>query len=236
MTLSRPDDFDAEELPHHDQERGLDDSKRSKPTEYQLESAEFSGALESSVPLEAPRVKYVAIANVIPNPASSRPVDDGLLIAQPTLQQIAPAPLVEQPNEVVIPLLDERLVVDRRKRKVGEVVVRKEIETHIVEVPIRREKLIVEQVSPEYKQIAVVELGQAQVTEFGPPEVVDVIHSPTVSGEFTSTNEAIQFLTAIAAESNSGLQKVQIKVVLEDAALQATYQRWLEQYSTKVNP
>jgi stress response protein YsnF len=62
---------------------------------------------------------------------------------------LAPKTLIEE----VIPLLEERLMVNLTRRKTGEVVVRKEIETHILQmqVPIRREKLIVEQVSPEYK-------------------------------------------------------------------------------------
>jgi stress response protein YsnF len=57
--------------------------------------------------------------------------------------------------EEVISLLSERLKVDYTRHKIGEIVVRKEIETQIlqVQVPIRHEKLIVEQVSPEYKQL-----------------------------------------------------------------------------------
>jgi len=43
---------------------------------------------------------------------------------------------------------------------VGEVIVRKVIETRMVEVqvPVRHEKLIVEQVSPERKQLAEIDL------------------------------------------------------------------------------
>ena len=53
-----------------------------------------------------------------------------------------------------------------KQRKVGEVIVRKEIETRMVqiEVPVRYEKLIVEQVSPEHKQLAEIDLGQEVVT------------------------------------------------------------------------
>ena len=65
----------------------------------------------------------------------------------------------------IIRLLGERVVIDRNKRKVGEVVVRKEIgiRTIQVEIPVRYEKLIVEQVSPEYKQLAEIDLGQEEV-------------------------------------------------------------------------
>jgi stress response protein YsnF len=63
-------------------------------------------------------------------------------------------------REEVIPWLEERLIVDQKKRKVGEVVVRKEIETEIIEVPVQREKLIVEQVGAEPKQLAEIDLTE----------------------------------------------------------------------------
>ena len=40
-------------------------------------------------------------------------------------------------EDELIRLLGERLVIDRSKRKVGEVIVRKEIETRMVQVPVR---------------------------------------------------------------------------------------------------
>ncbi|MCY7336319.1 MAG: DUF2382 domain-containing protein, partial [Chamaesiphon sp.] len=59
-------------------------------------------------------------------------------------------------TEEVFSLLEERLIVNLSRRKLGEIVIRKEIETQIlqVEVPVQREKLIVEQVSPEYQLLA----------------------------------------------------------------------------------
>ncbi len=130
--------------------------------------------------------------------------------------------------EETIQLLEERLVVNLHKRKVGEVIVRKEIETRIVEVPIRREKLIVEQVSPEAKQLAVIDLGQTQETEFDAQQVSDNMLSPTVEGRFTSANAAIQFLQAIADQSSPGLRSVHVIIALEDAGSRAIYQHWLE--------
>lgn len=276
MTLLRPDDFDAEKLPIHDLEQGVDGSaKLSESAHHQPGSVEFSRPMESSDPQEAPKdsrrnriptkqsrfrriqnwigtllnseismVRYITV----PNPPTSVQATDersperprlerrSPSSSQPVSQPITPATLANKTYEVVIPLLDERVVVARLRRKVGEIVIRKEVETHMVEVPIRREKLIIEQVSPEYLQIAVVELGQAQVTEFDTQEAVEVTPSPTVSGEFASANAAIHFLEAIGSESDSGLQKVQLRVVLEDAVLQKTYQRWLDQYSTDVSP
>jgi Domain of unknown function (DUF2382) len=110
-------------------------------------------------------------------------------------------------------LLEERLVVDVQRRKVGEIVVRKEIETRIVEVPIRREKLIVEQVSPEFKQLAVVDLGQSSATEIVGNGTA---YLPTVDAKFTSIAAAVDFLTEIADREESALQHVQMNVVLKD--------------------
>jgi hypothetical protein len=115
-------------------------------------------------------------------------------------------------------LLEERLVVDRRKHKVSEVVFRKEIETRIVEVPIRREKLIVEQVSPEYKQLAIIDLGQASA-EHNVLEITDNPLLNTVNAEFTSARAAIQFLEAMVDQPNPGLQRIQVCIISEDAAL-----------------
>jgi Domain of unknown function (DUF2382) len=110
-------------------------------------------------------------------------------------------------------LLEERLVVDIQRRKVGEIVVRKEIETRIVEVPIRREKLIVEQVSPEFKQLAVIDLGQSSATE---TVGVETAYLPTVDAKFTSIAAAVDFLKEIAEREDSALQHVQMNVVLQE--------------------
>lgn len=60
-----------------------------------------------------------------------------------------------------IRLLEERLLVEQHRRKVGEVVVHKVVDTHLIQVPVRRERLVVEQVSPERRQLAVVDLSQS---------------------------------------------------------------------------
>ncbi|WP_414588804.1 DUF2382 domain-containing protein [Scytonema sp. PCC 10023] len=142
--------------------------------------------------------------------------------------------------EEIIRLLGERLVIDRTKRKIGEVIVRKEIETEIVQVPIRREKLIVEQVSPERKQLAEIDLGQEEIsgidlTQAQTPEGVTEGETPalanfdgglTVSGEFSSPKIASLLLNAIALERNHGCKAVQVTILVEDQEHQKTYQEW----------
>lgn len=226
MTPSRPNGFDPEEpLP-----RGTKSVRASVPnlnesTNYQpdrgeiSQSVEFSAPLENSVSLEAPR----AIYRNSPRLSALQPEE----VIEPGLN--ASKQSVQVAEEVIISLLEERLVVDRHKRKVGEVVVRKEIETYIVEVPVRREKLIVEQVSPEYKQLAVVDLGQSQDQK---TNHLDSSHPSTVSANFTSASAAIEFLEAIAIHPSSGSTTVQVSVVLTDKNMQTAYQNWLRQHST----
>lgn len=77
-------------------------------------------------------------------------------------------------SQDIVRLVEERLVVNRSKRKIGEVIVRKEIETRIIQVPVRYEKLIVEQVSPERKQLVEINLGQADGTGIELTEVTNL--------------------------------------------------------------
>ena len=143
---------------------------------------------------------------------------------------------VSQQGEETIQLLEERLVVDLHQRKVGELIIRKEIETQIVEIPIRREKLIVEQVSPQFKQLAEIDLGQEQ--QINAVNIHQTGFLPTVEAKFTSPTAAMQFLQEIAdrfsqtdaVTTNSGLQQIQMNIVLTDAEALAVYHRVSEQH------
>lgn len=145
---------------------------------------------------------------------------------------------LEVVEEEIICLLEERLVVNRRKWKVGEVVVRKEIETKIVQVPIQREILIIEQVSPETKQIAEIDLGKGEITgvELTEAQSSDIRERSvpssdsayTVIGEFLSPRAASNLLEAIALQKRHGCQKVRVELVLEDQELQEAYQKMFD--------
>jgi Domain of unknown function (DUF2382) len=160
------------------------------------------------------------------------------IIEEPALELDSPIP-VEVPvkpnnastsvsSEAVIALSEERLVVDFHRRKIGEVVVRKEIETCIVEVPVRRERLIIEQISPEYEQLAIVDLGSAaeQINS------LDGRLSPTMKASFVSINAAIEFLKSITDHSTLSSTVAPISLVLADKSLQSTYQEWLKQHAS----
>lgn len=138
-------------------------------------------------------------------------------------------------EEKLIRLLVERVVVDRSKRKVGEVIVRKEIETRMVQVPVRREKLIVEQVSPEHKQLEEMELGQESAAGFELNETAmsetSLDSKLTVRGEFNSPKVSSLLLNALSMERRHGCKKVRVEIVVEDAERQKIYQEWFDRSS-----
>jgi Domain of unknown function (DUF2382) len=156
------------------------------------------------------------------------------------------------------PLLEERLRIELTQRKIGEIVIRKEIETQLVrvQVPIMREKLIIEQVSPEYKLLAEIDLGQpinssgatteaisdnlmsansnkaSGLPDFDPlPENLDrQITPPTVYGSTDSLKAASELLNAIASIPNNDCGVVLIEIVLKDSKHQASYQELVDRY------
>jgi hypothetical protein len=121
--------------------------------------------------------------------------------------------------EQAIRLLEERLIVRTDKRKVGEIVVRKEVEIRMIEVPIRREKLIVEQVQPTYERLAEIDLGKTTETA----------HSgAVVSGEFDSPRAVSDLLDAIARTPDHNCAEIRVEIKLKDAKHQETYQAWFD--------
>ncbi len=149
--------------------------------------------------------------------------------------------VIEVVEEEIVRLLEERLIVNRSKWKVGEVVVRKEVETQIVQVPIHREKLIIEQVSPQTRQIAEIDLAQEEVTgvkltETPKPDTVEQLvpsaDSPyTVVGEFFSPKAASHLLEAIALQKHHGCAKVRVELVVDNPELQEAYQTMFDRCS-----
>lgn len=209
------------------------------PTPSTTHPVRSSMPLEASAPLEASSPLGASAPLDDRSRYTTSPVTSPTVTHQPlTVAQDQPGELLNHdvqaatnPNPgTTIRLHEERLVVDRNKRrKVGEVIVRKEIETRMIEVPVRHEKLIVEQVSPVYEQLAVVNL------ESNRSELQDIASDrlparTSVSGDFTSAEAASRFLDAIAHHPNAGHEKIQIRIILREGTDQATYQQWLERY------
>jgi stress response protein YsnF len=150
--------------------------------------------------------------------------------------QVEPVNSQQVTEEQIIRLLEERLFVESSKRKVGEVIVRKVIETRMVQVPVRREKLIVEQISPEHKQLAEIDLGQGEIagvdlTEVEKLEFTGFDSGLTVRGEFSSPKIASLLLNAIAQERNHGCNQVRVTISVENESHQKKYQEWFDRCS-----
>jgi uncharacterized protein (TIGR02271 family) len=226
MALSRPRNSDSESS-SPDDELKADHAWASSPINH-LPGVEFSSPLENSVPLEAPRVHYLQQSvsqTAEASAAAPPPVED----MKPVLPVNSINSMASPPGELFPPiekatslseeklegktisLLEERLLIDRHRIKVGEVIVRKEIETRIIEVPVRCEKLIVEQISPEYKRLVEVNLGEE--SEIGAIEVITPSSTSAIKREFNSAKEAIQFLDTVATNAHSDLQHIKVSIV-----------------------
>ncbi|MDB9384434.1 DUF2382 domain-containing protein [Nodularia spumigena CS-584] len=160
---------------------------------------------------------------------------------QMSKSQIETVNAAELDDEDIVSLIEERLIADHKQHKIGEVIVRKKIETRMVQVPVRREKLIVEQVSPENKQLAEIDLRQGEISgiEFMAgerPEGTILDSHLTVSGDFSSPKIASLLLNAIALEHNHGCQQVKITIAVTDESLQNKYQEWFDRCSQGQKP
>ena len=195
----------------------LDDLELS-PVADELPEGEVLTEAEAIAPVDFGEETFSAPAAMV---MSDEP--EGVLPTPTSTPEAAPETV-----DVIIPLLEERLNVEYQRRKVGEVIIRKRIETRMIEVPVRYEKLIIEQVSPEQKSLAEVDLSQGALENI---EIVGVGGKPIVSGEFKSPRTATYVLDAIAKTLRHRCKSVRIEVELEDGKLQEAYQEWLDQCS-----
>lgn len=139
-------------------------------------------------------------------------------------------------QEESIQLLEERLRVDYTRRKVGEVIVRKEIETRMIQVPVRREKLIVEQISPERKQLAEIDLGEDGLSDLNLQDYIPNTHqisNQIISGEFDSPKTVAWLMDTIAHQMRHGCKRIRVEIELEDASQADLYQGWFDRCSIK---
>ena len=195
-------------------------------------------------PSQKPKAEASAQGMTVPNAATkevesnrpelstSIPPSNSLEIQQEDEIAVDDSEPLDGVEEEVIRLLEERLVVDVKKQKMGEVIVRKEIETRMVQVPVRREILIVEQVGAERKQLAEIDLGQPEDSpEIELPQLPKQDSQPTVTGVFNSPRTASLILDAIAKQRNHGCKQVRIEIVLDNAEHQQTFQEWVNRVS-----
>lgn len=134
-----------------------------------------------------------------------------------------------------ISLLEERLIARIDRQKIGEIVIRKEVETQIIEIPIRREKLIVEQISPVYKQIAIIDLSSDQDLLSETTTKTNYKSSKSIfKREFESIKSAIQFLEAVMHSPDSGKGNIKIEIKMDDSLTQKADQELLKNSLNKL--
>ncbi|MEM8720101.1 MAG: DUF2382 domain-containing protein [Cyanobacteria bacterium P01_G01_bin.39] len=123
-----------------------------------------------------------------------------------------------------IPLLEEKLQVAHHKQKVGEVIVRKQVETKIVEVPLRREKLIVERIGKNPEQLTEVVIGSGEVNGFQYNELNDHDRLHLTNSHFLDLPAAHKLLEAITQFSAAANTKIRLEIVTDSAEHQLEYQ------------
>lgn len=123
-----------------------------------------------------------------------------------------------------IPLLEEKLKVARRQQKIGEVIVRKQVETRMVQVPIRREKLIVERIGNNPERLTEVVIGEGKVNGFKYEELNDKDSLYITKSHFLNVSTAKDLLEAIANLSSANKAKVRLEIVTDCSEHQIEHQ------------
>ncbi len=141
-----------------------------------------------------------------------------------------------------ISLLEEKLVVERHKLKVGEVIVRKEVETRMVHLPIRREKLVIEKVGVTNEYLTQVDLGEGEINgvKFGDLSDTDNIYQ--VQSDFISLEAAKELLAKIddfnaqpKDRSNLKNVKVRLEIITDNSQSQQTFQALCDSMDSSFN-
>lgn len=118
-------------------------------------------------------------------------------------------------HEEHIKLLEERLKVERKKDKVGEVIIRKETETKIAFVPLEQEKLIVEQVNADNLQVEKIAEVDLKTTKVG-EQIANQEPSSTIKTKFDSLQEARNYLQEMPSDLSKQVSEIEIKLTIDD--------------------
>ena len=135
--------------------------------------------------------------------------------------QIGQEPAFESQN---ISLLEEKLIVKRHKRKLGEVVVRKEVETRMLHIPIRREKLIIEKTGTiADENLTELNLTEEEVNGVKIDELGDTEDIYQVQTKFVSLPQAQELLNKIMENTTQGNTKIRLEIISDSLESQQTY-------------
>ncbi|MEG4851836.1 DUF2382 domain-containing protein [Microcoleus sp. B5-D4] len=137
----------VEKLPRYEHGTAVDyDYEEQVRGIYRTSTVEASVPVEASLPLEGP-VPVSRTHSVSPqtrNAAYDR--DTYTYEREPELYQM------NEQDHQKLKLYEERLVADKTRRKTGEVIIGKQVETKTVqlEVPVEKERVVIEHTTPEY--------------------------------------------------------------------------------------
>ena len=112
-----------------------------------------------------------------------------------------------------ISLLEEKLKVTRRQEKVGEVVIRKQVDTRMVSIPLRRERLIIERAGENPEQLTEVIIAEETVNGFKYDELNDNDSLYLNQSKFLSPSSAQELLTDIRHLSDATNIKIRLEIV-----------------------
>ena len=132
------------------------------------------------------------------------------------------------PEDLKISLLEEKLQVARQRKKIGEVVIRKKVETRMVQVPIRREKLIVERIGENPELLTEVIIGESKLSDYGESDEsnINLSHS-----NFLTVSTAQELLEAIGHLSTATNARVRLEIITDDSTDRDELQNICDRYS-----
>ncbi len=213
----------VENLPRYEHGMAVDyDYEEQVRGIYRTPTVEASAPVEASLPLDAAARTYMAVETPVstPHPVSSQPSnaaydrDSYTYDREPALYQM------NERDHQQLRLYEERLVADKTRRKAGEVAIGKRVETETVrlEVPVEKERVIIERITPADAGTPVnpdtafqqQEMARLEIYE----ETADIQKQPFVREEVQVRKEVEQD-TVVATDT---VRREQLDVKTEDDA------------------
>lgn len=129
-----------------------------------------------------------------------------------------------------VSLLEEKLKVARYRQKIGEVIVRKQVETRMIQVPIKREKLVVERIGQNPEILTEVVIGEEKLNGFNYPELSDTDSLHVTKSNFLDLPTAEKLLEAIRHLSSADNARVRLEIVTNCSEHQIEHQNICNRY------
>ena len=127
-------------------------------------------------------------------------------------------------EDIKLSLLEEKLRVVRQKQKIGEVVVRKQVETRIAKIPLRREKLIIERVGKNPQQLTEVVISEEKIDGFKYDELEpDNSQFHTAKSKYVGIKQAQNILNEIEQLAPTSRLKIRLEIITDSSDLQKLY-------------